>query len=140
MKTREEILNSYYSQGEDGMPEISADGLLKAMEEYRLEGEEAAFNAARAYEDDIIGGKHSYETFADYKAGTTSLAPTPQEPEEGEIIQFIADSILEQFIPNDAGQNSLSFNIRTNGLEYTVRYERSVQGYWSFTGYRPDTD
>jgi hypothetical protein len=120
MKTKEEILNSYYSQGADGMPEISADGLLKAMEEYRLQAEEAAFNAAKAYEGDVIGGKELFETFTDYKASLDVPAPAPIEPTEAETIQFMADSILEMFIPQDNSVATMSFDIRSDGKGYAT--------------------
>jgi len=137
MKSKEEILNSYYSQGADGMPEISADGLLKAMEEYRLQAEEAAFNAAKAYEDDVIGGKERFETFADYKASLDVPAPAPIEPTEAETIQFMADSILEMFIPHDKSVGTVSFDIRSNGKSYTVNYTKGQDERWAFTGYTP---
>lgn len=135
MKSKEEILNKYYTRAADGAPEITADGLLNAMEEYRLHAEEAAFNAARVYQNEITGSGHKFKTFEDYKASLIAVDPTPAEPNEAHTIQFIADSILEQFIPNDAGQKTLSFDIRTNGSDYAVHYEKSTQGYWSFTGY-----
>lgn len=137
MKSKEEILNHHYTQGPDGMPEIAADGLLKAMEEYRQQTEEAAFNAARAYKNDLVSGTYSFETFDDYKASLIVAQPVAPEPAQAEIIQFIADSILEQFIPQDKTQQEISFKIRTSGIEYTVSYVKSAQGFWNFSGYRP---
>lgn len=137
MKSKEEILNSYYSQGADGMPEISADGLLKAMEEYRLQAEEAAFNAAKAYEGGVIGGKELFETFADYKASLDVPLAATIEPTEAETIQFMADSILEMFIPHDKNIKTISFDIRSGGKSYTVNYTKRQDERWAFTGYTP---
>jgi predicted glycosyl hydrolase (DUF1957 family) len=133
MKSKEEILQNYYSQGADGMPEIPAEGLLKAMEEYRLQAEEAAFNAGREF--DVNGGRRSFETFEDYKASLVIPAPAPAEPDESAQIQFMADSILELFIPQDKNQQALSFNIKTGGIPYIVNYEKSPEGFWVFANY-----
>ena len=135
MKTKEEILRGYYSEGADGIPEISADGLLKAMEEYREQSEEAAFNAGRRCLDAKPGGTYEFENFQDYKISLIAPIPTTLEPSEAQAVQFVADSILEQFIPNDAGQKKLSFTIKTNGMEYSVNYEKNHPGYWHFSGY-----
>lgn len=138
MKSKEEILAKYYTQGADGMPEIAAEGLLKAMEEYRLQAEEAAFNAAKEYESGIPGGKELFETFEDYKASLIAPAPAPQaEPSEADTIQFMADSILDMFIPNDKTVEQISFDIRTNGKAYEVSYKKTAEGYWIFENYTP---
>ncbi|RWY56958.1 amidohydrolase family protein [Mucilaginibacter gilvus] len=137
MKSKEEILNNYYAQGADGMPEISADGLLKAMEEYRRQAEEAAFNAAKEFEGGVIGGKELFETYEDYKANLVVPVAAPAEPDELAQIQFMADSILELFIPQDKIVEQLSFDIRTNGKEYVVSYNKTPQGYWVFSDYTP---
>jgi hypothetical protein len=136
MKSKEEILNNYYSQGADGMPEITADGLLKAMEEYRLQAEEAAFNAAREYNNGVIGGGYSFQTFADYKASLAMPIAAPAEPDESAQIQFMANSILELFIPQDKNQQTLYFDIKTGGIPYTVTYQKSPEGFWAFKNYR----
>nr|WP_294947809.1 hypothetical protein [uncultured Mucilaginibacter sp.] len=135
MKSKEEILQNYYSQGADGKPEISAEGLLKAMEEYRLQAGEAAFNAGRKF--DVNSGRHSFETFEDYKASLMVPPPVPVEPDESAQIQFMADSILELFIPQDKNQQTLSFNIKTGGIPYIVNYKKSREGFWSFANYTP---
>jgi predicted glycosyl hydrolase (DUF1957 family) len=140
MKSKEEILNNYYSQGADGMPEITADGLLKAMEEYRQQAEEGAFKAAREYEGGVIGGRHSFETFEDYKASLVVPVAAPAEPDESAQIQFMADSILELFIPQDENQQTLSFNIKTGGIPYIVNYEKSPEGFWAFKNYYAFSD
>lgn len=126
MKSKEEILNDYYTIGADGMPEIAADGLLKAMEEYRLQAEENAFVAARK----LNGNVPAFATFADYK---TSLdVKTEPVPEPSDDIRLIADSILPQFLPDDATAKSLTFSFKTSGIQYTAHYTKSAQGYWEF--------
>ena len=135
MKSKEEILQNYYSQGADGMPEISAENLLKAMEEYRLQAEEAAFNAAREYQDGEIGGRRSFDTFEDYRATLLMPVAEPEEPTEAESIQFMADSILEIFIPQDKSIQIISFDIRSAGKAYTVNYAKGQHGNWLFAGY-----
>ncbi|MBD1386433.1 hypothetical protein IDJ75_14200 [Mucilaginibacter rigui] len=127
MKSKEEILNSYYSQGADGMPEIAADGLLKAMEEYRLQAEEAAFNAARQ----LNGKEHTFAAFADYK--TSLEAKIQQQPKE-DIIRLVADSIIEQFLPDDPAEQTFEFSFKTEGIGYTVQYKRNNQGQWEYAG------
>ncbi|MEB0249584.1 hypothetical protein QN344_05520, partial [Mucilaginibacter sp. 5B2] len=92
MKSKEEILNSYYSHAADGTPEIAAYGLLQAMEEYRQQVEEAAFNAAR----ELNGDKPIFSIFADYQASLQ--AKTEQLPKE-DTVRLVADSIIEQFLP-----------------------------------------
>jgi hypothetical protein len=129
MKSKEEILNSYYSQGTDGMPEISADGLLKAMDEYRNQAEEQAFNAAR----ELNNTDYTYPTFAIYKASLDKAI----EPKNNlaDDIRLIADSIMPQFLPNDLNAHKLSFNLKTNGITYTAHYSKNAQGYWEFQDY-----
>ncbi|MBL4677533.1 MAG: hypothetical protein JKY70_15230 [Mucilaginibacter sp.] len=128
MKSKEEILDKYYSSGADGLPEISANGLLKAMEEYRLEAEEAAFIAARQMQ----GNNPFYHSFADYKA---SIEVKPAEPTESDRLKFVADSIVEQFLPSDPTSQHFSFQFRTEGKEYTARYIRNAQGYWEYESF-----
>lgn len=125
MKRKEEILDSYYSQGADGMPEISAEGLLKAMDEYA----EQAFTAARG----STIPERNYPTFADYKAELEKVV----EPEQNltDTIKFIADSILEQFLPDNPAAQNFSFDIRTNGTNYTVHYAKTPEGHWQFEKY-----
>jgi hypothetical protein len=125
VKSKEEILDKYYSAGADGLPEISADGLLKAMEEYRLAAEEAAFTAARQTEDAQL----TYPTFADYKASNKFNLI---EPTEHDRVKFVADSIVEQFLPSNPTAQHFSFQFRTNGKEYTARYIRNALGYWEY--------
>jgi hypothetical protein len=137
MKSKEEILNNYYSQGADGMPEIAADGLLKAMEEYRLQAEEAAFNAGRKLNNDVAYIDYAFPSFEVYKESLIIPVAPPAEPDELAQIQFMADSILELFIPHDKNIETLSFNIKTGGIPYTVNYQKSPEGFWAFKSYAP---
>lgn len=127
MKSKEEILNSYYSQGADGMPEIAANGLLNAMEEYRLQAEEAAFNAAR----EINNSQPTFATFAAYK---TSLdAEIKQQPKE-DTVRLVADSIIEQFLPDEPTEQEFEFSFKAEGTNHTVLYKRNAAGQWEYSG------
>ncbi|MFD0792187.1 hypothetical protein ACFQZX_01085 [Mucilaginibacter litoreus] len=128
MKTKEQILNDYYSHGADGQPEITADGLLKAMEEYRLQTEEAAFNAGREMHDTAF----KYQSFTDYRAG---LNTKPNEPTEAERIKLVAESIVEQFLPDDPTTQHFAFEFKTDGKQYTAHYIRNAQGYWEYESF-----
>ena len=66
MKSKEEILNNYNTTGKDGLPEISAEDLLNAMEAYKQQWAEAAFNAARKQRNEA----YEFETFNDFMAST----------------------------------------------------------------------
>ncbi len=127
MKSKEEILNSYYSLGADGMPEIAANGLLNVMEEYRLQAEEAAFNAARK----LNHNTPAFATFADYKASLDT--EVKQQPKE-DTVRLVADSIIEQFLPDDPNMQTFEFTFKTEGLDYTVLYKRNVQAQWEYAG------
>jgi hypothetical protein len=125
MKSKEEILDSYYSQGKDGMPEIAADGLLKAMEEYRLQAEEAAFAAAREFN----GSQPAFATFADYKASLA--AKIEQQPKE-DTVRLVANSIIEQFLPDDPNEHTFGFRLKTEGVYYIAYYSRNAAGDWKY--------
>jgi hypothetical protein len=127
MKSKEEILNSYYSQGADGMPEIAADGLLNAMEEYRQQAEEAAFNAARR----LNGNTPTFATFAHYKASLE--AKIKQQPKE-DTVKLVADSIIEQFLPDDPAEQEFEFSFKAEGTNHTVIYKRNPTGQWEYAG------
>jgi hypothetical protein len=127
MKSKEEILDKYYSHDTDGLPEITADGLLKAMEEYRLQAEEAAFNAAREMNGDLP----AFATYASYKAGLQ--VKIQQQPKE-DTVRLVADSIIEQFLPDDPNQQTFEFSFNTQGISYTVQYKRNTSGQWEYAG------
>jgi hypothetical protein len=130
MKSKEEILNSYYSQGADGMPEIAADGLLNAMEEYRRQAEEAAFNAARQ----LNGNSPTFATFAEYKARLE--AKIQQQPKE-DTVRLVADSIIEQFLPDDPAEQAFEFRFKTEGVYYIAHYSRNTVGDWEYQKAEP---
>jgi len=130
VKSKEDILQKYYTYTPDGIPEINHSGLLKAMEEYRLEAEEAAFKAAREMQQQ----QYQYPTFKEYKE---SLAAQPIQVSESDKIKLIADSIVEQFLPSDPATLNFSFNFRTEGKSYTAFYARNQQGYWEYQSYTP---
>jgi hypothetical protein len=125
MKSKEEILNTYYVQGADGMPEIAADGLLRAMEEYRLQAEEAAFNAGR----EPNGTQPIFATFADYKASLE--AKIEHQPKE-DTVRLVADSIIEQFLPDDPTEQTFEFRLKTEGTYYIAYYSRNATGDWEY--------
>ncbi|MCO5934501.1 hypothetical protein NAF17_03020 [Mucilaginibacter sp. RB4R14] len=125
MKSKEEILNSYYSHGEDGTPEIAAYGLLQAMEEYRQQAEEAAFNAAR----ELDGHKPAFTNFVDYQASLQ--AKTEQLPKE-DTVRLVADSIIEQFLPDDPAEQTFEFSFKAEGTNQTVLYKRNAAGQWIY--------
>ncbi|GGH02284.1 hypothetical protein [Mucilaginibacter phyllosphaerae] len=127
MKSKEEILNSYYAHGADGMPEINADSLLKAMEEYRRQAEEAAFNAARLQNNN----QPAFVTFADYQA---SLQAQIKQFPKKDTVQLVADSIVEQFLPDDPTQHTFEFSFKIDGTNHTARYKRNPQGQWEYAG------
>jgi hypothetical protein len=127
MKSKEEILNNYYSQGADGMPEIAADGLLNAMEEYRHQAEQAAFNAARQFN----GTTPAFATFADYKDSLETKIK--QQPKE-DTVRLVADSIIEQFLPDAPGEKVFEFSFKAEGTDHTVLYKRNPAGQWEYAG------
>ncbi|MFD0764254.1 hypothetical protein ACFQZI_05285 [Mucilaginibacter lutimaris] len=127
MKSKEEILNSYYSHAADGTPEIAADDLLKAMEEYREQAEEAAFNAAR----ELNGDKPAFPSFKDYKAALE--AKTEQQPKE-DTVRLVADSIIEQFLPDDPAEETFEFSFKAEGEYHTVVYKRNPARQWEYFG------
>ncbi|PAW93804.1 hypothetical protein CKK33_09970 [Mucilaginibacter sp. MD40] len=131
MKSKEDILQKYYSYTPDGIPEINHSGLLEAMEEYRLEAEEAAFNAARQMQQQ----QYQYSSFKEYKE---SLSAQPAQVSESDKIKLIADSIVEQFLPSDPAISNFSFSFRTEGKPYTAIYARNQQGYWEYQSFTPD--
>ncbi len=127
MKSKEEILNSYYSHAADGTPEIAAYGLLQAMEEYRQQVEEAAFNAAR----ELNGDKPAFSIFADYQASLQ--AKTEQLPKE-DTVRLVADSIIEQFLPDDPAEQIFEFSFKAESTNQTVIYKRNAAGQWVYAG------
>ncbi|MBK0380972.1 hypothetical protein [Mucilaginibacter segetis] len=131
MKSKEEILKNYYTYTPNGEPEISADKLLQAMEDYREQTEANAFDAGRLLKDDKADHIHYlYPTFADYKLNLERET----DPHKNNI-KLVADSILPQFLPDDPNALSLSFNFKTGGKQYSAFYTKNPEGYWEFNNY-----
>ncbi|WP_429396111.1 hypothetical protein [Mucilaginibacter lappiensis] len=134
MKSKEEILNSYYTTGRDGMPEISAEDLLNAMEAYKDQIAEDTFNAARKLNDN----GYEFATYADYVNHTALIAQKEQENhnELDESITLVADSILPNFLPGDNSVKELSFDFTMQGKGYTAFYIKDSTGYWQLNSWQ----
>ncbi|MBB6108803.1 hypothetical protein [Mucilaginibacter lappiensis] len=128
MKSKEEILNSYNTTGNDGLPEISAPDLLKAMETYKELWAEAAFNAARQMKDSV----YEFTTYADYVSHSLQEACQQQKSRDefSEAITMVANSILPHFIPHARSVKEFSFNFDMEGKTYTAFYKKDAEGYW----------
>jgi hypothetical protein len=128
MKSKEEILNSFYTAGADGMPEISANDLLNAMEAYKDQVAEDAFNAARKLKDN----GYEFATYTDYVNLTALSAQKAQENRNllDESITLVADSVLPNFLPGDGSVKELSFDFTMQGKSYTAFYAKDAAGYW----------
>jgi hypothetical protein len=120
MKSKEQILDSYYTPGKDGLPEMSAADLLKAMDEYA----EQSFAAAR----ELSQSEFTYPSFADYQS---SLQITPADI-QSDNIRLIADSVVTQFLPTDPQATTFSFEFRSEGNNHTAHYIKNSLGYWEF--------
>lgn len=133
MKSKEEILNSYNTTGNDGLPEISAPDLLKAMETYKEQWAEAAFNAARQTKDSA----HEFATYADYAsyALQNSQQQEQNRDEVAEAITLAANSVLPHFIPHDRSVQEFSFNFTMQGKSYTAFYKKDTEGYWQLNNW-----
>ena len=137
MKSKEEILNSYNTTGNDGLPEISAPDLLKAMEIYKEQWAEAAFNAGRQRKDNAP--EYEFATYADYVTYTLQEANQQQEnhDEFAEAITLAANSVLPHFIPHDRSAQEFSFNFTMQGKSYTAFYKKDAEGYWQLNSWNP---
>ena len=133
MKSKEEILNSFYTAGPDGMPEISANDLLNAMETYKDQVAEDAFNAARKQKDN----GYEFDTYTDYVSHTALIAQKAQENRNllDESITLVADSILPNFLPRDGSVKELSFDFTMQSKSYTAFYIKDATGYWQLNRY-----
>ena len=128
MKSKEEILNSFNTTGNDGLPEISAPDLLKAMETYKEQCAEAAFNAARQMKDSV----YEFTTYTDYTRHTLQEANRQEQSRDEftEAITLTANSVLPHFIPHDRSAQEFSFNLTMQGKSYTAFYKKDAEGYW----------
>jgi hypothetical protein len=134
MKSKEEILNSFYTAGNDGMPEISASDLLKAMEVYKEQCAEAAFDAARKLKENT----YEFFTYVDYMNHTLLAAQREQESHNDldKAIALAANSVLPNFLPHDNSVNELSFNFTMQGNGYTAFYHKDAKGYWQLNSWQ----
>lgn len=127
MKSKEEILDSYNTTGADSLPEISAQDLLNAMEAYKQQWAEAAFNAARQQRN----GANEFETFDDF---VKSTEVTEQVQDDlGIMIAAVADNVVANFLPDDASVNEFDFNFTMQGKGYTAFYTKDAAGYWKLS-------
>lgn len=127
MKSKEEILNSYNTTGADGLPEISAEDLLNAMEAYKQEWAEAAFNSARKQHN----GTYEFETFNDFVKSTETTEKVPDD--FGIMIAAVADNVVANFLPDDSSVNEFDFNFTMQGKGYTAFYAKDAEGYWKMS-------
>lgn len=128
MRSKEEILNSYNTTGNDGLPEMSAGDLLKAMETYKQEWAEAAFTAAR--QQDTLGN-YTFNNYADF---LDSIEKTTKPIDEfGITLAAVADSIVTNFLPDDNSVTEFDFNFTMQGKGYTAFYTKDAQGYWKMS-------
>jgi hypothetical protein len=135
MKSKEEILNSYNTTGKDGLPEISAQDLLNAMEAYKNQYSEAAFNAARKTS---TGTTYEFATYTDY-ANSLLLSTEKKKAAKDDLcetIALVANSILPNFLPDDNTVNELSFDFPMQGVNYTAFYIKNASGYWQLSGWK----
>jgi len=131
MKTKEEILNSFYTAGADGMPEISAADLLKAMEAYKQQSLEETFNAARKLKDESsVQPDYRFANFNEYIKNIGIKVSKVEKDELGEQIALVADSVLPNFLPDDPSVNEFSFDFNMMGIGYTAFYAKDGDGYW----------
>src|SRR4051812_49360789 len=117
MKTKEEILNSFYTAGTNGMPEISAPDLLKAMEAYKQQGLADAFSAARKLKDEFAPTPdYQFKTLEDYIKSTEIKVAKNDKDELSEQIALVADSVLPGFLPDDPTITEFAFDFNMMGI------------------------
>lgn len=130
MKSKEEILDSYNTTGADGLPEISAKDLLNAMEAYKQQWAEAAFNSAREKRNDA----YKFETFNDFVKSTEATEQV--QDDFGLMIAAVADNVVANFLPDDASVNEFDFNFTMQGKGYTAFYAKDTAGYWKLSKWK----
>lgn len=137
MKTKEEILNNFYTAGADGVPEISAPDLLKAMEAYKQQSLQDAFNAARALKDESsVPPEYRFTNLDDYIKSTEIKVAKHDRDELSEQIALVAESVLPNFLPDDPTVNEFSFDFNMMGIGYTAFYIKDDNGYWEMNRWR----
>jgi len=137
MKTKEEILNSFYTAGANGMPEIAAPDLLKAMEAYKQQGLADAFNAARKLKDEFAPiPDYQFKNLQDYIKSTEIKVVKNDKDELSEQIALVADSVLPAFLPDDPTVTEFAFDFNMMGIGYTAFYTKDAEGYWQMDHWR----
>jgi len=104
---------------------MSAGDLLNAMEAYKQQWAEAAFEAARKQKN----GTYEFETFNDF-IESEKPAATTIEDDFGITLAAVADSIVTSFLPDDVSVNEFSFDFNLEGKGYTAFYVKDAAGYW----------
>lgn len=135
MKSKEEILQSYYTQnGADGMPEISAQDLLNAMEAYKEQCVADAFINARKLTDGTTNNAgYAFATLEDYIKSTELPVIKTETDALAEAVALVADSILPNFLPDDNSSTELSFDFNMKGKGYTAFYTKNTKGFWQLS-------
>ncbi|WP_143065148.1 hypothetical protein [Mucilaginibacter gossypiicola] len=128
MRSKEDILNSYNTTGADGLPEISAEDLLNAMEAYKQEWAEAAFAAARQQD---ASGNFTFNNYAEFIADIER--DTKPMDGFGITLAAVADSIVTNFLPDDDSVTEFDFDFTMQGKGYTAFYTKDTQGYWKMS-------
>ncbi|SEO72223.1 hypothetical protein [Mucilaginibacter sp. OK283] len=137
MKTKEEILNSFYTTGADGVSEISAPDLLKAMEAYKQQSLADAFNAARKLKDEFAPTpNYQFKNLEDYIKSTEIKVVKNDKDELSEQIALVADSVLPNFLPDDPTVTEFAFDFNMMGIGYTAFYTKDADGYWQMVRWR----
>jgi len=137
MKTKEEILNSFYTTSADGVPEISAPDLLKAMEAYKQQSLADAFNAARKLKDEFAPmPDYQFKNLEDYIKSTEIKVVKNDKDELSEQIALVADSVLPNFLPDDPAVTEFAFDFNMMGIGYTAFYTKDTDGYWQMNRWR----
>jgi len=137
MKTKEEILNSFYTRGADGQPEISTADLLKAMDAYKQQSLQEVFEAARRLRDHSdTQPDYRFATFDEYLKSKEIKVLKNGRDELTEHIALVADSVLPNFLPDDPTINEFSFDFNMMGIGYTAFYAKDNAGYWQMSRWR----
>ncbi len=137
MKSKEDILNSFYTTGANSTPEISAADLLKAMEAYKQQGLHDVFYAARKLkDDDAATPAYRFATLEDYIKSTEIKVVKNDKDELSEQIALVADSVLPNFLPDDPTVNEFAFDFNMMGIGYTAFYIKDADGYWQMNRWR----
>jgi Zn-dependent M32 family carboxypeptidase len=135
MPSAKEIFDHYFNKGTvvTNQQEFENLVVIPAMEAYRRQSEEAAFNAARLQS---AKGEFDFRDYTDYK--TSLIKPTQEVDALRAHVEAVADTILQNYIPADKSQTRFSFTFNTEGARYEVEYKKDASGYWYFAGYQEE--